>query len=407
MYFFSGTQILAITGTADNETQKIIIKGLSLKQTKQFYVSPNRPNLRISVIKCKKQEMFANLEWLISMVKEEGTATPKSIVFCNGSLTDIAAVFNHMLLLLGSNAYFPQDSQTSPNCLVGIYHSLTLQKYKDRITNSFKGNGKKIIIIASSALSMRVNFPDVRYVIHWGPSRNMLDYHQQSGRGGRDNKPTHVLTIYYRQQISFCEENVKAFSRATSCYRIEAYKPFDRNIISVKPAHACCRNCAKTCKCSDGENECSETVTVFEVGKIEKVLPITACLSRPVCLSDKEDLHDGLHEMVQVILPTMRLLNENMSDGYVDELIVYIVDNAHTIFPIVDVIKYLPVFAVQHAIKILEIFHDIFEDIRNLEIMVEMFGRDEPTLHHIQPPVECIFDDIDSDDQMETEWDLE
>ena len=190
-----------------------------------------------------------------------------------------------MLLQLGSNAYFPQDSQTSPNCLVGISHSLTLQKYKDRITNSFKGNGKKRIIIASSALSMGVNFPDVRYVIHWGPSRNMLDYHQQSGRGGRDNKPIHVLTIYYRQQISFCEENVKAFLHATSCYRIEAYKLFDRNIISVKPAHACCRNCAKTCKCSDGENECSETVPVFEVGKIDKVLPITTCLSQPVCLS--------------------------------------------------------------------------------------------------------------------------
>jgi superfamily II DNA helicase RecQ len=247
---FSGTHVLAITGTADDETQKVIIKGLSLKQTKRFYVSPK---LRISVIKCKKQEMFTNLEWLIRLVKEQGNATPKSIIFCNGSLTDIAAVFNHMLLQLGSYAYFPQDSQTSPNCLVGIYHSLTLKKYKDRITKSFKGNGKKRIIIASSALSMGVNFPDVRYVIHWGPSRNMLDYHQQSGRGGRDNKPTQVLTIYYGQQISFCEENVKAFLHTISCYRIEAYKPFDRNITPVKPAHACCSNCAKTCKCSDGE----------------------------------------------------------------------------------------------------------------------------------------------------------
>jgi hypothetical protein len=111
--------------------------------------------------------------------------------------------------------------------------------------------------------------------------------------------------------------------------------------------------------------------------------------------------------MVQVILPTMRLLNENMSDGYVDELIVDIVDNAHTIFTIVDVIKYLPVFAVQHAIKILEIFHDIFEDIPNLDIMVEMFGRNEPTLYDIPQPVEYTFDDIDSDDQMETECDFE
>ena len=75
----------------------------------------------------------------------------------------------------------------------------------------------------------------------------------------------------------------------------------------------------------------------------------------PISLSDREDLHDGLriHEMVGVILPTIRLLNKNMSDSYADELITEIVDNSHTVFTIADVIKYLPVFAVQHAIKIL------------------------------------------------------
>lgn len=37
---------------------------------------------------------------------------------------------------------------------------------------------------------MGVNFPDVRYIIHWGPAGNILDYHQESGlEGGSTNLP--------------------------------------------------------------------------------------------------------------------------------------------------------------------------------------------------------------------------
>ncbi|XP_015758777.1 PREDICTED: ATP-dependent DNA helicase RecQ-like [Acropora digitifera] len=212
-----GTPVLAITGTADDRTQDVIIKQLGMKHVRKIYVSPNRPNLRISVVKCKKEMRFKQLAWLVSLLKEKGIYTPKTIIFCNGTLTDIAVVLNHLLLELGKSAYSPCDDQSSDNCLIGIYHSLTLHKYKDRIIKSFKGEGKKRVVIASTALSMGVNFPDVRYVIHWGPARNLLDYHQESGRGGRDGKQTQVLTIYYGQQVSFCEQDVKNFSSNKCC----------------------------------------------------------------------------------------------------------------------------------------------------------------------------------------------
>ena len=121
-----GSPILALTATADGQTQSVIIKELEMIEVKKFYVSPNRPNLRISVVKCKREEMFKHLEWLVDVIKEKRINTPKTIVFCNGTLTDIGAVFNFLLLKLGATAYSPDDSQASDNCLIGIYHSLTL-----------------------------------------------------------------------------------------------------------------------------------------------------------------------------------------------------------------------------------------------------------------------------------------
>ncbi|XP_068723689.1 ATP-dependent DNA helicase RecQ-like [Montipora capricornis] len=120
-----GSPILALTATADGQTQSVIIKELEMKEVKKFYVSPNRPNLRISVVKCKREEMFKHLEWLVDVIKEKTINTPNTIVFCNGTLNDIGAVFNFLLLKLRATAYSPDDSQASHNCLIGIYHSLT------------------------------------------------------------------------------------------------------------------------------------------------------------------------------------------------------------------------------------------------------------------------------------------
>ena len=65
------------------------------------------------------------------------------------------------------------------NRLVGIYHSMTLPKYRSRVLYSLKDTvGQVRIVIATSALSMGVKFPDVRYVIHIGPARSVIDHIQ-------------------------------------------------------------------------------------------------------------------------------------------------------------------------------------------------------------------------------------
>ena len=111
-------------------------------------------------------------------------------------MKDVATLTNYLMLKLGSAAYSPPTFRESENCLIGIYHSIPWDNHKNRIVSQLKGTGKIRLVVASTALSMGVNFPDIRYIINWGPARNLLDHHQEAGRAGRDGKQSDIVVIY-------------------------------------------------------------------------------------------------------------------------------------------------------------------------------------------------------------------
>lgn len=108
-------------------------------------------------------------------------------------------------------------------------------------------------------------------------------------------------------------------------------------------------------------------------------------MTRPISSHD-EDLKDALNEIVEMIVPTMNLFSENISHGYADEIVDGLIEKAHGIFQtVMDVTEHTPLFSVQRALKILEVFHEIFEDIPILDIMVELFGRDGQVVAKLLP----------------------
>lgn len=121
----------------------------------------------------------------------------------------------------------------------------------------------KRVAIATTALSVGVNFPDVRYVVHFGPARNLLDFHQQAGRAGRDRNPSDIIVLFYGQQLSHCEDYVCSFLKSTTCYRVASYSSFDPDIAPLLPSHDCCNFCAKNC-CCDSPDSCKGQLKPFE-----------------------------------------------------------------------------------------------------------------------------------------------
>ena len=198
----------------------------------------------------KKEQQLKKLDGLADLVKREGINTPTTIVFCN-AMNEIAIVLNHLMFQLGKKVFFPNCSPVKDNCLMGIYHSNSWQSSKDRVMEQSKSCGVKRVIIATTALCMGVNFPDVCFkaiylsiylVINWGPARSILDQHQEAGRAGRDGKRAHVVVI------NFIMGN--KFVRTKGCFRVAAYKSLDDTIQPLEPPHDCCSFCSSICKCA-------------------------------------------------------------------------------------------------------------------------------------------------------------
>lgn len=200
-----------------------------------------------------------DLNWFIQNVQREGEKTEKTKIFCQ-MMTEIASVVNHLMMKLGDSAYSPKGSHNPNDCLIGIFHSRSWQKCKARVLNAMKGEEKMRIVVASTAPSMGLNFPNIRFIINCGPPRTLLEFHQQAGRAGRDNVPSHVITIYHGHQLSHCEQAIKNViqSDGVSCLRAAAYNKLDPDIQPLQPGHQCCMFCIYYCSCQR-EVKCEKT----------------------------------------------------------------------------------------------------------------------------------------------------
>ena len=171
-----GTLILALTATVEKKSREGLVKLLGLCSLQIVDVSINNKNIRFSVF-----------NWLVDKIAEHRENVLKTIIFCR-SITDLSTVLSYLLMKLGDKAYVDQEKSPS-NCLLGVYHSNSPDELKERVKKSFKfDDGPIRVVLATSALSLGVNFKDIRYVIHYGPAPDLRSHLQEAGRAGRDGK---------------------------------------------------------------------------------------------------------------------------------------------------------------------------------------------------------------------------
>ena len=96
------------------------MKYLCMKSgTVPIVVSPNRDNIRFTVLKADKD--LHCFEWVISMIKEKKSETPYTIIFCK-TVNDIVLVLNYFLTKLGNSIYVDGNEPAHERVLLGIYY---------------------------------------------------------------------------------------------------------------------------------------------------------------------------------------------------------------------------------------------------------------------------------------------
>jgi ATP-dependent DNA helicase RecQ len=162
---------LALTATATPQVIDEIMKRLAFKQKNVLRTSFDRKN--ISYLVRKVEDKGSYLVKTLQKIKGSGIVYVRSRKRCK----EVA----ELLVANGISADF--------------YHAGLPDELRDRKQASWT-IGETRVIVATNAFGMGIDKSEVRFVVHWEIPDSIESYFQESGRAGRDGKPSFAVLLY-------------------------------------------------------------------------------------------------------------------------------------------------------------------------------------------------------------------
>lgn len=165
--------------------------------------------------------------------------------------------YRYLAYTLGKKQYFPEGADPIPqNRLFEQYHAPQTQHMKDEIMKQLSSCKSTVrVILATVAIGMGVNVPNIRKIIHVGVPGTARQYFQELGRCGRDGMPGSAKLYYNNRDIASNKpgmtDEMRSYCKSVDkCLRVLLLSFLDApEARSVIPGHLCCSACRATCAC--------------------------------------------------------------------------------------------------------------------------------------------------------------
>lgn len=199
-----------MTATATKATKLQIFDSLDIDVDQLHTVeqNPKKSNLMYMLYYMDKKRGLKDV--FIKLIAELQTAlckTERTLIYCQ-TRKQCSLLFRMFEINLGKKMY--NGAAIPPNRLVEMFHAGSPQSVKDHVISNMTATKSHLcVLIATTAFGMRVNCKEVRRVIHFGPSKKLEHYVQESGRAGSDGKSSTCTILYNGLLGAYCEKDMK------------------------------------------------------------------------------------------------------------------------------------------------------------------------------------------------------